>query len=141
MEDADADPINELQQLRRNGDTISIISGNSIILKELSKVQKISNELSRLFTVQERLDAGSTPMQLLEYGISLDSLYGKSFQGGLIVYLDDLDTISGIKGLVKCSDRSKFRRTMGMLSEGSTQCAKCNSLATLRPRSRNRRWG
>lgn len=46
--------------------------------------------------IQSLLKAGRTPFSLFKEGISLDRLYGQSYLGGLIFYLD---TISG-KGMV-----------------------------------------
>ncbi|MBK9148715.1 MAG: hypothetical protein IPM12_12975 [Flavobacteriales bacterium] len=38
--------------------------------------------------VQERLNNGDTPCQIANSGVPLDSLWGKSYLGGLIAYLD-----------------------------------------------------
>jgi hypothetical protein len=46
--------------------------------------------------VQQRLNQGESPKQLFDSGVILDSLYGKTYGGGLIFYLD---TIYG-KGMV-----------------------------------------
>ena len=57
--------------------------------------------------IQGLLDAGYWPLELISVGAEKDSLYGKTYQGGLIFYLDDLDSIPGIKGLVAApSDQS-----------------------------------
>ena len=50
--------------------------------------------------LQTLLDAGECPLNMVNAGISKDSLIGKNYQGGIIFYLDDQDTISGMKGLV-----------------------------------------
>ncbi len=39
-------------------------------------------------SIQELLAAGQTPIVLFNAGVVLDSLYGKTFEGGLIFYLD-----------------------------------------------------
>ena len=46
------------------------------------------------------LEAGVCPLDLIKAGIRKDSLYGRMYQGGMIFYLDDQDTIAGLKGLV-----------------------------------------
>ncbi len=53
-----------------------------------------------LVGIQGMLDAGYDPFDLLAAGISKDSLYGMMYQGGLIFYLDDHDTVPSIKGMV-----------------------------------------
>lgn len=50
--------------------------------------------------IQGLLDSGFGPLEILAAGTTKANLYGKTYQGGLIFYLDDLDTIIGIKGLV-----------------------------------------
>lgn len=53
-----------------------------------------------LLGVQGMLEADYNPLDLIAIGVSKDSLYGKMYQGGLIFYLDDLDTLPGIQGLI-----------------------------------------
>ena len=42
-------------------------------------------------SVQKMLELGSTPKSLYDSGIPLDSLYGKTYAGGLIFYLNTID--------------------------------------------------
>lgn len=42
-------------------------------------------------SVQSLLNNGSTPKELYDSGTPLDSLYGKSFQGGILAYLNVVD--------------------------------------------------
>lgn len=50
--------------------------------------------------IQALLDSGHDPIDLIAAGVEVDSLYGRVYQGGQIFYLDDQDTLPGIKGMV-----------------------------------------
>ena len=50
--------------------------------------------------IQGLLDAGYCPLEIINAGAEKDSLYGKTYAGGLIFYLDDMDSIPGVKGYV-----------------------------------------
>jgi len=78
--------------------------------------------------VQTLLGLGQTPKALFDGGISLESLYGKTYRGGFIFYLD---TDSGI-GMIAatedqsddaewgCSPRSDSQATGSSIGDGAT---------------------
>jgi len=69
--------------------------------------------------VQLRLDNGETPMEIYQSGVSLDSIYDRKYEGGLIFYLDVDDELENINGLVA----SVF--TMGVIASWG-----CDSIDT-----------
>lgn len=50
--------------------------------------------------IQERLNAGQKPMDIVAAGFPVADLYGKTYQGGLIFYVDIYDQIPGVDGMV-----------------------------------------
>jgi len=69
------------QTLSINCDTLFISGGNYLIISALNEPK----------SVQARLDAGGTPIGLYNDAcnpVPLDSLWGKTYQGGLITYLN-----------------------------------------------------
>ncbi len=42
-------------------------------------------------TIQERLDNGESPFEIIDSGVVIDNLYGKKYAGGLIFYLNTVD--------------------------------------------------
>ena len=83
-QEVDGDSTNELQQLSLSGDTILISQGNYIVIPGLSSIANLPG-------VQQRLDLGESPADIVNSGIPLDSLYGKTYEGGLIAYFDPSD--------------------------------------------------
>ena len=102
--DGDANSMNELQQLSINEDTIFIENGNYIIVDGLAKINVIYNLSIASYSVQQRLDAGETPISIYSSDNSLlDSLYGKTYQGGLICHLN---TFNGTGLIAALNDQS-----------------------------------
>lgn len=58
--------------------------------------------------LQMLLDAGENPLNILAAGASKSELYGKHYQGGLIFYIDDLDTLTNVDGMVAAPDDLTF---------------------------------
>ena len=57
-------------------------------------------------TSQVRLENGETPLDIYQSGVPIDSIIGKTYQGGLIAYLDTLD---GTGLIAAPHDQSRLR--------------------------------
>ncbi len=116
--------INNLQKDNEADSMLVILPDGTVGVRDVSSLQDMINQsilnfglaqgqkgimplLVYGYSIQNLLDAGVSPMDFLFVGIPTDSLYGKTYQGGLLFYLDDLDTIPGVKGMVAApSDQS-----------------------------------
>ncbi|NNC84889.1 MAG: DUF1566 domain-containing protein, partial [Bacteroidia bacterium] len=67
-------------------------------------------------TVQQRLDTAETPLALFNTGIQLDSLYGKTYQGGLICYLDTLTGDGLIAALSDIPNSKRWHNGTGIVT-------------------------
>jgi len=85
--EVDSSTTNELQTLSLSNDTLRLSNGGGEIFLS-------SNNNSGL-SIQQKLDNGITPWQLLNEGVLKSSIYGKYYQGGIIIYLNDT-TLSGM---------------------------------------------
>ena len=75
-------------------------------------------------TIQERLNKGETPKQIIKSGVPKDSLYGNIYQGGHIFYFfkDTTGMVFGTKDLAYDYDSTKTRIIWScrMIVTGST---------------------
>lgn len=62
--------------------------------------------------VEKLLNAGTSPIELYKGGITLEQLYGKSYKGGLIFYVDINNDYDGLEGLVAASNDLESGKTI-----------------------------
>lgn len=80
VDDADNDPYNEIE-LPAGGLEGQVLTISGGIPQWVTPTAPASN-------IQDSLDLGITPCQLTALGLPVDSLYGKTWAGGLIFYFD-----------------------------------------------------
>lgn len=51
-------------------------------------------------SIQDRLDNGESPLDLVNEGVSVQEIYGKFYEGGYIFYLDVNNELANIEGMV-----------------------------------------
>ena len=78
----------------------------------------IEGLLTSGYSVSDLLSAGASPLSMHTAGVSIDSLYGKTYAGGLIFYLDTLNTYS-FEGLVAAPEDQSTG--IAWITGGSTQ--------------------
>lgn len=101
--DEDPDPSNEIQELQISNDTIFISGSNFLVIPGLRNLFLLNQ------TVQERLNDGSTPCDLLDLGFPYDSLLGKHYEGGVLFYIDT----STCQGLVAATTDQSLESDWG----------------------------
>ncbi len=63
----------------------------------------INGLLALYYSLSELLDEGASPLTMYTAGVPIDSLYGQTYAGGLIFYLDTLNNYF-FEGLVAASE-------------------------------------
>jgi len=64
------------------------ISSNTDLKNKSKIVDSVPTEENKIKYIQQRIDDGETPKMIIDSGILLDSLYGKTYMDGLIFHLN-----------------------------------------------------
>ncbi len=77
-----------------------LVQGQKGVQALLDAGYVLSDILAAGAKVQTLLSYDISPLEIFDAGMPKDSIYGKTYQGGLIFYLDDLDALPGVEGMV-----------------------------------------
>ncbi len=70
-----------------------------VYLNLLTLILIYSCKKETIITIQQQLDEGQTPFEIIDNGFSIDALYGKIYQEGFIFHLDTLSNTGLVAAL------------------------------------------